>query len=249
MSSSTAELFSWLSATLSFCTCSCLTLLGAASPSSAQTTTTCYIAKLLLPFLSSPPPADDRLYDISLFSQSCSPNPTFLQSRGTKPLLLFWEHLQPTLLLADSSPFPANPAPPWQSPRHDVRVFFCSAHRMPQPAKSCVYVDNITSISSLFPNQQGGSRRGGGGGKGGSSCSGVGVGLWRPFFCHVRNWARRTAGICLGCPGGLGGCREQRLGQSWPCRGDFVLAFSSRSIFTVIKQLMARNRSSSRGFV
>lgn len=31
---------------------------------------------------------------------------------------------------------------------------------MPQPAKSCVYVDNITSISSLFPNQQGGSREG-----------------------------------------------------------------------------------------
>ena len=147
---------------LSFCTCSCLTLLGAASPSSAQTTTTCYITKLLLPSsFPLPSPIAPYFYNPTAQTQP-SPNPhAGQQLPGHKPLLPFWEHLQPTLQLADSSPFPANPAPsPWQSPRHDVRVFFCSAHRMPQPAKSCVYVDNITSISSLFPNQQGGSRGG-----------------------------------------------------------------------------------------
>lgn len=61
---------------------------------------------------------------------------------------------------------------------------------MLQPAKGCVYVDNITSISSPFPKAAGREPRG----KGGSGFSSFfGVGLWRLF--HVQEWEGRSAGV------------------------------------------------------
>lgn len=58
---------------------------------------------------------------------------------------------------------------------------------MLQPAKSCVYVDNITSISSPFPKPAGREPRG----KGDSGFSSFGVGLPRPFMLRSGGMANR----------------------------------------------------------